>query len=401
MLTFQDLIDACTPGGASVLTSVTELEAAAGPHASVAPAKFVDRSNSVFAFETRFVDGEPKKVALLDSKQSQLNRCEDAFMQDVRAGHPLATKVPRIEVEYKGGPVLSDMELPHRFADGHIRAGKIDGEPATAHEKYRAVRNCTAANYQPLLNTAPAAALLGAWDSSRPHGQVRLRSALVGEIIGVLADQEASPEDQQSKRGGARVDSIAMSVRLEPSVLQKIVDDQKSELSPGFVEKISEEIKKAKKDTKISASGLGLGGIPPQLEALGGVSCSKIIRSWVLSFATLRQLRFGQNLQGDIAGRALLAALALSLMARAERELYLRANCDLVETSAPKVMLDQRFGEKRSLEPITVEAADALLEHAIEYARELGVADWNGQVLEVVGNPAILSGADNSTENGQ
>lgn len=397
MLRFEDLLTACSAGGASVLTSVTELQAAAGTHASVAPAKYVDRNSSVFAFETRYIDGEPQQVALLDSKQSQLNRAEDAFMQDVRAGHPIAKLVPRIEVEYQNGPVLTDMELPHRFADGHIRAGKIDGQPATENEQYRAVRNCNSANYKPLLNTAPAAAVLGAWDSTRPHNQVRLRSSLVGEIIGALADQNAKPEDQQSRRGGARVDSVAMSVQLDPKALTELVDAQESELSPRLVEKLREDIKKAKKQ-KISASALGLGGIPPQLEALGGVSCSRIIRSWVLSFATLRQLRFGEGPEGDVAGRALLAAFALAMMARAERELYLRANCDLVETDAPVVTLDERYGKKRALQPITVEAADALLEQAIEHARKVGVADWHGQVLKVVGNPAILSGADNSAD---
>ena len=57
-ITLQYLLDACSPGGASVLTSVTPLEPAAGPHASVAPAKFVSGSKSVFAYERRFWNGE-------------------------------------------------------------------------------------------------------------------------------------------------------------------------------------------------------------------------------------------------------------------------------------------------------------------------------------------------------
>lgn len=396
MLTYQDLQNACSPGGASVLTSVTELEPAAGSHASVAPAKFVDRSGSVFAFETRYVDGEAVKAALIDSKQSQLNRGEEAVMQDVRDGHPVVSRIPRIEVDYGEGGILSDMELPHRFADGHIRAGEIDGEPATSNETYRAVRNSTPTNARALLNTAPAAAVFGGWDSTRRSGQLRLRSALVGEVIGVLANQDAPGEEQQSRRGGARVDSLAMSVQLPPAEMEQLVDAQEHELSPKLVGKLRGEIAKAKKskgEVLLSGSSIGLGGIPPQLESLGGVSCRRIIRSWVLSFATLRQLRFGSDAEGDVAGRALLAAFGLAAMARSERELYLRANCDLVESGAPVVSLDERFGNKRELQPITVEAADALLGEAIEAAREAGVADWDGQVLKVTGNPVILHGA--------
>lgn len=393
MLNYSDLRNACSPGGASVLTSVTELEAAAGPHASVAPAKFVDRSNSVFAFETRYIDGSPAEVALIDSKQSSLNRGEAAISQDIHAEHPVMSRLPRIEVDYGEGKVLSDLDLPHRFADGHIRSGLIDGEPATKDERYRAVRNSTPADASALLNTAPAALLFGGWDSTRKNNQLRLRSALVGEIIGVLANQDATGPQQQSRRGGARVDSLAMSVQLEPAELASLVDAQEDELSPKLVEKLRNEIKKAKKGTLLSGSNLGLGGIPPQLESLGGVSCSRIIRSWVLSFATLRQLRFGGSQEADIAARALLAALGLATLARAERELYLRANCDLVEASAPVVTLDERHGAKRELEPLTVEAADALLTEAMDAAEQLGVASWNGQVLRVKGNPIVLGGA--------
>ena len=398
ILTFEDLLRACTSGGASTLVSVTELEPAAGAHASVAPAKFVDGRSSVFAFETRFIDGLAARAVLLDSKQSQINRAEGAIMQDIRAEHPLLGKVPRILVTYSDGQEFSDMELPHRFADGHVRAGTIDGEPTTANEAYRAVRNATPADMSAILNTAPAAAVFGGWDSTRKKNQVRLRSALVGEIIGVLADQDSSGQDQQSRRGGARVDTVAMSVQLDPKEMEKLIDAQEAELSDKLIDKLRGEIKKAKKDKKLSASPLGLGGIPPKLDALGGVACSKIIRSWVLSFASLRQLRFGGNEEANVAGRALLAAFALVAIARAERELYLRANCDLVESGTPVVTLDERYGNKRTLDPITVELADQLLEQTINHARSTGVANWNGQILHVDGNQVILQGASDESE---
>lgn len=401
---FEDLKKACASGGASTLVSVTELKPAAGEHASVAPAKFVEGNKSTFAFETRYIDGEAARVVLIDSKQSQLNRAEAAIMQDIRAEHPVMRKLPRIEVTYENdGKSISytDLELPHRFADGHIRAGKIDGQAATAHEKYRAVRNSTPADLSALLDTAPAAAVFGGWDSLRKKNQLRLRSALVGEIIGVLADQNLSGEEQLSRRGGARVDPLEMSVRLSAADMEQLVKSQEGELSDKFVSKRREDIKKAKKDTALSGSVLGLGGIPPQLDALGGVACQKIIRSWVLSFATLRQLRFGKNEEANIAARALLAALGLSAIARAEQELYLRANCDLVEAEEPQVTLDGRYGNTRPLNHITVELADDLLAQAIDYAQSHHVAHWDGQILTVTGNPVILRGAVAESEDAE
>ena len=401
---FEDLKKACASGGASTLVSVTELKPAAGEHASVAPAKFVEGNKSTFAFETRYIDSEAARVVLIDSKQSQLNRAEAAIMQDIRADHSVMRKLPRIEVTYENDGksiTYTDLELPHRFADGHIRAGEIDGQPATAHEKYRAVRNSTPADLSALLDTAPAAAVFGGWDSLRKKNQLRLRSALVGEIIGVLADQNLSGEAQLSRRGGARVDPLEMSVRLSAADMEQLVKSQEGELSDKFVSKRREDIKKAKKDTALSGSVLGLGGIPPQLEALGGVACQKIIRSWVLSFATLRQLRFGKNEEANIAARALLAAFGLSAIARAEQELYLRANCDLVEAEEPQVTLDGRYGNTRPLNHITVETADDLLAQAIDYAQSHHVAHWNGQVLSVTGNPVILRGAVAESEDAE
>ena len=401
-ITLADLIDNLELGGGSVITSITELEPAAGPHASVAPAKFVDGSKSVFAYETRYIEDDAQKVVLIDSKQSELNRAEAAIEQGRQYGDEAVVKIPHAVVTYQteNGPVeYTDMELSHRIFDGHFRAGTIDGKPITENDQYRALRNCTPADMSALLNTAPAALLFGAWDSTRKSNQVRLRSALVGEIIGVLADQEPGAEHRQARRGGARVDAVAASVQLTPKDMESLVNDQETELSAKNVAARRKEAKTAKADARISASTLGLGSIPPVLEETGAVACRRIIRSWVLSLATLRQLRFGQDetkdeiKDKDIAARALLAALGLNAIARAERELYIRANCDLIESSAPVVTLDQRFGEKKTFVRLTVEHTDQLLLEAIENAKNVGVADWNGQTFNVEGNSAIIANA--------
>jgi CRISPR-associated protein Csb1 len=113
----------------------------------------------------------------------------------------------------------------------------------------------------------------------------------------------------------------------------------------------------------------------------------------VLSFATLRQMRFGAGPDGDAACRALLAALALNALARSDAELQLRANCDLRESSPTQVEVDQRGGQHLAVTSLSISDADALLAAALEAAQRAAGVRWDGPVLRVRGNPAIVAGA--------
>ena len=389
-ISLPHLLDACRPGGASVLTSVTPLEPAAGPHASVAPAKFLEgkgrTAKPVFAYERRFWDGEAVTAVLIDSKQSQSNRLEAAVSAAIADQDPVLAHTPRIELRFEDGQVYSDIDLPHRAFDGQIRAGTINGEPATAAQEYRKLRNATVADARPLLERSPITLLLGGWDASRKTHASRYRSLLVGEIIGILTDQGKDPEANQSKRGGARIDPLGARIQLDQAEREAIADVQKSELSDkAYTNSYG-------KDGK--SSSLGLGGIPPSLEQLGGVTCRAIIRSHVLSFAALRALRFDSPTpEGDVACRALLAALALNGLARSDAELLLRANCDLVEAGPAVVTLDKRYGQKENFEPLSIEQAQELLSAAIDNAVQAANLTWDGSILVVEGNPTILAAA--------
>ena len=387
-LSYQQLITACRPGGSSVITSVTPLEPAAGQHTTVAPAKYVRGKSATFAYETRFIDGEPQTAVVISSKQDSLNRVEDAISEAIRIGDPLLSRVPRVRVTYPDGAAYTDLQLPHRAFDGHVRAGTVDGKPVTDHPTYRAARDSTPGNMRALFDLSPITLVLGGWDSTRRTNQVRCRSALTGEVMGVLADQ--SPAGlEPTLRGGARVDPVGASVQLDKATAADLLDRQEGELSPKLVSKLREEIKRAKPETRISGSTLGLGAIPPVLDALGGVACSSIIRSHVLSFATLRQYHFGGTPDADASLRAVLAALALAGLARSDAELHFRANCDLVESDLPTAILDGRYGQRTDLAPITIEIADRLLEAAIAEAEAKAGLDWHGQVFEIVGDPAL------------
>lgn len=394
-LDFDTLITACSPGGSSVLTLRTELTPAAGEEAGIAPARYVRGNNGAYAFETRYaadpISGipEPVKTVVIDSKGSSLNRVEEQLSLAIRDGHPLISRTPRIRVTYPGLDPVTCLDLPHRAFDGHVRSGSIGGIPVTDHPAYRAARDCTPANSRALLELSPIGLVMGLWDSTRRSHQVRTRSALVGETIGILADQSADAT-HIAPRGAARRDEIAPSVRLGAKEMTALLEAQESELSPGTVEGVRKAIAKAGKGTT-SGSALVLGSIPPSLEGLGFVSCRRILRTNVLSFSALRQLRFGLGVDGDATARALLAALALSGLARSYAELNFRANCDLVEAGMPTCELDARYGKKLSLQMPDIAAADALLQSAIEAAVAIGVR-WEGQILEVEGNPLIAGG---------
>lgn len=396
-ITLGLLLSASAAGGPSCLASVTELAPAGGSHASVAPARFAlpRPGGSTYAYERRFIDGSSRYVVLIDSKQSQLNRAEVALQQAVDDGHEVLSRLPRVSVTYEHGgttETYTDLQLPHRVFDGHVRAGTIDGVPAVESVPYRAVRDATPANVRAVLETSPVTLIFGGWDSSRRARQGRYRSALVGEIIGVCADDGAAAP-QAARRGGARVDPVGMQINLSGSVMTAAAGAQRSELSPTTYAGVVKDAGKIKPGSAASASKLGLGGIPPSLEELAGVACERIIRTHVLSFATLRQMRFGAGQDGDVACRALLAALALNGLARSDSELYLRANCDLRESSVPVATLDRRGGELLALLPLDIAVADALLADALANAEAKAGIHWDGVALSVKGNPDIVSGA--------
>lgn len=143
--------------------------------------------------------------------------------------------------------------------------------------------------------------------------------------------------------------------------------------------------------------GVLVNGAPGDSRAVSdaGVCCSRIIRTQVLSFAALRQLRFDCGPAGDEACRVLLAAYALAGLARSNAELSIRANCDLVETGPTTLRLDARDGEFIELAALSIAEADALLERALIDAYREADITWQGQILHVTGNSAAYTAAQN------
>jgi len=423
-LDFDTILKACQMGGPSCLSVRTELVPAAGPEASVAPAKYsLDQQDAgTYLYEKRFIDtGDNRKevrdTVLIDSKQSQINRVEAALLRAIVENNPPnLSRMPRVEVVYRSpsgeqkketsnpelplntqdGPDedvtnkegmqeerLCDLELPHRVFDGHIRAGKVNGKRVVDHDLYVKIRNATPANARVLLDTSPATLIFGGWDATRKGGQARWRSALVGEIIGVCADRYIP------KKGTARIDPLGARINLSSDDIKDLAE-------------IQGVVLKSTRGNKHKASEIVLGGIKPVLNQLGGVSCERIIRSQVLSFATLRQIRFGGSAEADASFRALLASIALYGLALANSELYLRANCDLREAGPSEVLIDNRSGGVDQFDPLTVDTMCRILDRAFEKADEhgLGWSSESGIVLSVDGDPRIRAAASDDTANG-
>lgn len=388
------LKEAAQAGGASALSDITELEAAGGQQSLVAPAKYTTGSRPTYVFERRFIDGIPMNTVLLDSRTSEANRLEAALLQGIKAGQQTLSRMPKIIVTYDGdefGTIEeSDMQLPHRAFDAHVRLGFDAGDTTKSiltNERYIAARNASVAHAWGLFDISPITVVLGGWDSTRKKHQARFASCVTGEIIGVLSDQEAEPSKVVTHRSGARIDPIGASMSF--SSKKEVEIRQRLELPP------------AKKGKEGKGSGLVIGAIPPGTgeDALDGISAQRIIRSRVLSFATLRSLEFDKGAEGDQAIRALLAAIAINAMVRADAELCLRANAHLAEKDVPKIILYKRFGEKIALKPTSIEEADELLDQAYEEAVSSAGLDWHGQTFNVTGEPAVVQGVDDTADN--
>ncbi|MCI1984814.1 MAG: type I-U CRISPR-associated RAMP protein Csb1/Cas7u [Bifidobacteriaceae bacterium] len=391
-LTLEDLNEAAKIGGPATLTQRTELQPASGPDGVVAPAKYTDRSgNGTYVVEDCFIDNEPQKTVLLDSRTSSSNRLEDFITKAIKDERGILGKMPHIKVTYKDGErerVFFDTQLPHRAFDGHIRIGSTASGLVSADETYISARNSDADNMMPLFLLSPDTIALGAWDSTRNKNQLRIASSFNGEVFGVLANQNDDPKTTFIHRAGARVDPVEASIKFTGNDVKSIADIVSGDISDNLKQSF---VKGGKKG---AGSKLGLGAIPPSVanDTLDGVAVRSIVRTQVISFATLRALRFGLAPEGDAAIRTLLFATLIDAMVGSNRDgANLRANCLLTETSEPQTLIDRRYGKFDELDRITLDAADELLEQAYKQAHDLAGIDWSGQTFEVIGNPIVIA----------
>lgn len=385
----SDLAGHLHRGGAATLNHPATYAVAEG--AIIAPARYAGQAGSEFVFETRHVDGEFRQTVLVDSKGSQSNRSEDGLLAARRDGGPAAA-VPVIAVRYPSRTLL-DLELPHRAFDAHIRASAHDGTPVVQCDWYRAVRDATPADLSPLFTTSPATIAFGGWDSSRNRGQVRLRGLYVSELFGVVADDDRT---RLSRRSGARLDPLGQDFHITPDEYEALLDGQREQMSDRTVRALERAVAVARRrssDATVSASSLGLGGVPPGTETPFGVSVPEVRRARTYSLAGLRRLRFGGSEDEDVAARTALLALLLLGAAYADADPELRAYCDVAAPRGTVLLDDERVELDLSIEACTAFLADAIERLPARLA-------WTGQVIELDGAEALDRGASAEGDDG-
>ncbi|MFF9690502.1 type I-U CRISPR-associated RAMP protein Csb1/Cas7u [Streptomyces sp. NPDC014623] len=359
-------------------------EPTSGPGGRIFPPTVKVKSTDAagYLIEPRYVDGGEVRVVLLDQRQSQANRCEQALLEGVRRQDLF---LPHLELatEVKGMAVaITSLEAPHRSCDAYFRdAEDAEGTKFDATEAGAALRQTGAGDFSAYLRLVPCDLVYGVWDSHRKRRiQIRVPRAYTSEMYGV------SP--LVGVRAAGRVDRL------------NLAGDTVAVTESGW--SALDGAKPPRGVASARMSELGHGMIPPS-EGIGGVSVKAVHRQATVSLAQLASLRFGDaSEEFASAGRALLAAIALlgDRLAFGAPALHLRSGCDLVVVSE-QVEWVQRGRDgvpvTQPLECTTARDALALFELALERACKAGL-EWPVEPVRVRPNVSLQQAIEKSYE---
>lgn len=152
MSPIKELLD--TPEIAA-LTLSQGLEPMEGWEVPIFPATYPAPDKQGHRHDTPYTVNQLKDgrwVATLDTVQSQANRMEESFSDD------LAHAVPTVTIT-AGSKTVHLTDLPHRLADAAIRTSDLQGEIRGAFEAY------DAGDALPVAKLGPTSLVYGAWDS--------------------------------------------------------------------------------------------------------------------------------------------------------------------------------------------------------------------------------------------
>lgn len=318
-------------------------------------------------YERRRLDDGEAWCVLVDSVQSQANRLEECLRDTIRDGIP----IPHVVVDFReagldGITEITSLEAPHRVYDAILRDSELDGEPFMQSEIGRRLATARPGDASALLEIAPAALLFGAWHSTGEGGGLGAKFArcLTSEIVAidVPVDEVVSTRTGEvlPRTAGQRTGS-----RIDPLGVLRKVEVYKGE--GGWSTTAAGAGKKAK---QVRPSEINHGNIAPTVQPLG-VTCSYLEHTFVLGFAALRRLRFGDE-DRTAAGRSLLAALGLLALAEQDARGYaLRSRCDLVCEGRAPLELVHPDGSPEDV-ALDREAARSLYAAAFTAARAAG-----------------------------
>jgi CRISPR-associated protein Csb1 len=376
-------------GNAAAFRCLTRLTPVGGEGDKVFPPtyKHPDADTSMYAFEERRIGGRQVRTVLLDSVASQANRLEESLLRAFEGGEcdipVLSVTVPR---SGDGANTrVTALDAPHRITDAIFRDSDLDGKRFRDSPLGRRLAQAKLDNATAVFQLCPTALFLGFWDSQSEAGAqgARVARALVSEIIGLDA--------VSGRRTGSRIDPLAITAsaaKVYRSETDMWTLDEKDAVKEKNKPKLYGEASKAGKPSAINH-----GNVTPSVSSEdqpGGVTISEALQTTVLSLPQLRRLRFPDIETGettperDIAGRLVLAALALYALALHRRDGYfLRSRCHLIPVEAtPR---DERLGASaQDVNPFTLTVDDAreAFDQAREKARASGLS-WKAGLIQL------------------
>ncbi|MGI9016297.1 MAG: type I-G CRISPR-associated RAMP protein Csb1/Cas7g [Euzebya sp.] len=355
-----------------------EYEPIGGPTDKISPPTYPvgDDKTPPYLLEDRYgPDGEVEHTVLLDSRQSQANRCEEALQSAIDAGE---VSIPHLSLETiaHGRTIrITSLQAPHRSRDAYYRDSETaDGTRFDDTSVGALLKGVTPEDATPLYRHAPTDLVYGVWDS---HRKLRLAPRFprvyTSEIVGYGV--------QAGRRAAGRSDLIVSGAkRVMPT------DEGSFALGDG---------KGSKK-----LSEMGHGSIPPgetvtrnrqTVLTPGGVTVRRIDRHASLGFAGLARVAFGDSLtrEGARAARAALACVALAgdRLAFGRPAVFLRSGCELllIDEQMAWIGRGNRDGDDLELSP---DEAVELVTHAIGRALDAD-ANWSGDIVTVRPHAAL------------
>lgn len=356
-LSLDRLIETVGPNtNYSAIAISAELRPTGPAGAKVAPPSYPTSASRPVAYliDKRWVDGAARDVVLLDSQQSQGNRCELALRDAVDDGLvelPLFVIATDVDTDAGSRTVrLTSLDLPHRYADAYLRDTTIDGVAFDKTEIGKELRLAEPREARSLFEREPYSIVYGAWDSHRKGRQAKFARIYDSTIIGL--------DPIVGVRAGGRLDPLNLTGAQQPD----------ADGDWGFVAEGEK-----KKGSKLSEIGHGNA---LDSDAHGHVAITEARKLTTIHLAALSGIRFGAGVSADAltAGRAALVALALlgDRLAFGRPSVFLRSGCEL-STVSESIVLEHPDGSG-DLVDLDVTGAIELFRQARLRAAELGLA---------------------------
>lgn len=355
---YERLLADCGPDRTDVAIVIDVTARPAGPSGSkVAPPSYPvpDNAEHPYLIEQRVISGERRSIVVLDSHQSQANRCEEALLwarDDGLIDLPLFELTTTVDTPHGGRDVrLTSLDLPHRYADAYLRDSLIGGVSFDKTDVGKRLRLATGADATALFERDPGSIVYGAWDSHRKGRQAKFARIYQSTVLGF--------DPVVGRRQGGRLDPLNLTGTFTGDV-----DGGWSHVADG-----------EKKDKDKRLSKIGHGSALDGGEAHGWVTVDGACRWAEVSLAGLERVRFGAvEPSAAAAGRAALAALALlgDRLAFDRPSWSLRSGCHLARADE-RIAWERPNGEREVFE-LGRDAAVALFAHAVDVAAGRGLA---------------------------